>query len=72
MLEDNQLKEIAEIAIDCDWDDARKQRDQLLSLIKQADCLPFVLRLLVRRFDVSLENQSSKTPPSIFDIEIDG
>ena len=30
------------------------------------------LRLLARRFDVSLENQSSKTPPSFFNIEIDG
>jgi len=30
------------------------------------------LRLLVRRFDFSLDNQSSKTASSIFDIEIDG
>ena len=30
------------------------------------------LGLLVRRFDVSLDNQSSKTASSIFDIEIDG
>jgi WD40 repeat protein len=30
------------------------------------------LSLLVRRFDVSLDNQSSKTASSIFDIEIDG
>jgi len=30
------------------------------------------LGLLIRRFDVSLDNQSSKTASSIFDIEIDG